>query len=136
MKKAAKKPTFENLHDWRKRVKDLCYQARLLRNLWSREVKTLAKESNKLGDYLGDDHDFAEMIEYIKANPGCCRSEDERNALLALIKRRREELQAAAWPLGRRIYSESPGDFIDRVESYWDAFEQSQRLQDELRRAA
>ncbi len=121
MKKARKKPTDENLHDWRKRVKDLCYQMRMLRNLWPKQIKHYAKETKKLSDYLGDDHDLAELTAYVKATPDCCAGKEEQEALLALIAKKRHKLMRKTWPLAERIYAENPGDFIDRIADYHDA---------------
>ena len=49
---ACRHPTVENLHEWRKRVKDLWYQSRLLKKLWPGEMGELSDELEKLGDYL------------------------------------------------------------------------------------
>jgi hypothetical protein len=38
------------------------------------------------------------------------------------IAHRRSVLQAEARPIGARIYSEKPGRFSSRIESYWDAW--------------
>src|ERR1700694_1508152 len=52
----------ENLHEWRKRVKDVGYHLRLLEPLSPQIVGKLAREAEQLADILGDDHDLA-MLE-------------------------------------------------------------------------
>ena len=47
------------LHEWRKRVKDLWYQQRLLRDTWSPVLRAYADQADELGEALGDDHDLA-----------------------------------------------------------------------------
>lgn len=42
--------------------------------------------------------------------------------VVELIDRRRADLQAAARPLGSRIYPEKPRAFSRRIESYWAAW--------------
>jgi hypothetical protein len=42
--------------------------------------------------------------------------------LLALVDRRRDELQQQASSLGRRIYQDSPSSFADRFRGYWKAW--------------
>ena len=48
-----------DLHDWRKRVKDLWYHERLLAPTCGPTVRGHAKELDRLSDLLGDDHDLA-----------------------------------------------------------------------------
>ena len=45
-------------HEWRKRVKDLGYQIQILRDLWPPVLEELRKDLKKLGDLLGEEHDF------------------------------------------------------------------------------
>ena len=51
-------PDVEELHEWRKRVKDLWYHGLLLRNAWAPVVETQAEEAHRLSEILGDDHDL------------------------------------------------------------------------------
>ena len=95
----AKPATDENLHEWRKRVKDLWYQARLL------SLKPLARDAKKLSKLLGDDHDLAVLsAELPKSDP-----------LQALISDRRAELRKQARKRGKRLYEDSPKAFRKRV---------------------
>ncbi len=52
MARAQAEPSVENFHEWRKRVKDLWYQMRLLESVWPAMLKSLANELEKLADYL------------------------------------------------------------------------------------
>lgn len=56
--------------------------------------------------------------------------ENTLETLTALIDRRREKLQSAAILLGRRIYTEKPGKFVNRLSNYW------QIWQEEIRQTA
>jgi CHAD domain-containing protein len=98
-KAAAKPATTENLHEWRKRVKDLWYQARLL------GIKRLAKDAKALSKPLGDDHDLAVLAAELP--PG--------DPLQPLIAERRAALQKRARKLGARLYEDSPKAFRKRV---------------------
>jgi CHAD domain-containing protein len=98
-KAAAKPATTENLHAWRKRVKDLWYQARLLGN------KRLARDAKALSKLLGSDHDLAVLSAELAAG----------DPLQPLIAERRAELQKAARKLGARVYEDSPKAFRKRV---------------------
>jgi CHAD domain-containing protein len=113
-------PTVENLHAWRKRVKDLWYQVRLLKKIWPAELSELADELEKLGDYLSDDHDLALLREaaakHAKEQKDCG---PEVETFMALIDERRAELQMSARLLGGRIYAEKPATLVSRLQTYW-----------------
>jgi CHAD domain-containing protein len=100
-----------NLHDWRKRAKDLWYQQRLLRDAWPEVLKAQADAADQLTKLLGDDHDLAQLAEHLPDEP----------AVLEAITELRAELQAGAWQLGRRLYAEKPKAFGRRLARYLDA---------------
>jgi CHAD domain-containing protein len=113
-------PSTENLHEWRKRVKDLWHAAQILRPAAPKRMKKLAKEAHALADLLGHDHDLAVLRAHVDAHPEQFDDEDTRRALTALIDRRRRALQRRALKRGRRIYDRSPKRFVRRVEKGWD----------------
>src|SRR4051812_17111786 len=53
------KPGVETFHEWRKQVKHLLYQARVLKPLWETMMTALTTELKTLGDSLSEDHDLA-----------------------------------------------------------------------------
>ncbi|MBV9310796.1 MAG: CHAD domain-containing protein [Solirubrobacterales bacterium] len=117
-RKAQRDPTDENLHAWRKRVKDLWYQLRLLSDVGGPVVKGQAKEAHKLADLLGDDHDLGVLRESI-VNMDDVVADVE--GVLALLDHRRGQLQSEAFNLGQRLYAEKPGAFRRRMRRSWDA---------------
>jgi len=112
-------PTTANLHEWRKRVKYLRYQMRILNPLESVIVQALATDLDTLSDLLGLDHDLAELAVLVQSTPQLTSSKKKLKSLLVLIDRHRPELQAEAFALGARIYEEKPRVFVDRLEGYW-----------------
>jgi CHAD domain-containing protein len=117
-------PVPENFHEWRKRVKYLWYHTRILEPVWPDMLEELADQVHDLSDYLGDDHDLAELRRVIIDRPQNFGNERDLEMLVALIDRRRSELEAAARPLGERIYVEKPDEFVDRLASYWPIWRQ------------
>jgi CHAD domain-containing protein len=112
-------PTPENVHEWRKRVKDLWYDLRLLRDAWPALLGELANQAHDLSDLLGDHHDLTVLSDDLDH-----RSEIDRDrvaAMQALIEGRQEELLEAAVPIGERLYAESPKTFVARLRAYWRA---------------
>jgi CHAD domain-containing protein len=112
-------PTAPNLHEWRKRVKDLWYQLRLLRDAWPGVMTATADEAKALARVLGDDHDLATLARLLTedgeltAEPGA-----DRGRLLELVEQRRAELLEQARGLGRRLYAEPPKAFRRRLRAY------------------
>lgn len=120
---AYEEPVAENFHEWRKRVKYLWYHVRILQPIWPDLLEELADEIHDLSDYLGDDHDLAELRQSARAQTGAFADESEQQALLGLIDQRRAELETAAQPLGKHIYAEEPDAFTSRIEAYWQVWQ-------------
>ena len=116
-------PVPKNFHQWRKRVKYLWYHTRILKPLWPNVLAELADELHNLSDYLGDDHDLAELRQTVTAQAELVEDKRDLQVLVALIDRRRTELEAAARPLGERIYAEKAADFVDRFAAYWSVWQ-------------
>jgi CHAD domain-containing protein len=118
---AVGEPSTENLHEWRKRAKDLWYAYRILRPSWPQAMGGLTDEADKLSDLLGDDHDLAVLAATARE-----RSHEldagALDELLAAVEARRAELQGDAIPLGHRLYAEKPGAFVARNEGWWRAW--------------
>ena len=123
--KVLSKPTVENLHEWRKRVKYLRYHLCILRPLWSEIMEEWVDRTHDLSDYLGEDRDLAVLKEFILSQPERFDRNDNLETFTALCDRRRAELQSAAILLGRRIYTEKPKHFISRLENYWQVWRSS-----------
>ena len=120
MARARTEPCVETYHQWRKRVKDLWYQVRLLKLIWPATAKNLADELERLADYLSDDHDLAILRQRVLQQSSKDRM--QQDALVALIEQRRNELEMEANRLGERIYVESPKAFVHRFGVYWRAW--------------
>ncbi len=127
MASAQAKPTVEELHEWRKRVKYLWYATRILRPLWSEPLQTIADEIHDLSDYLGDYHDLSVLR--IRLEEGDLLAQDEAAgaAILAVIDQERRRLRDNAFILGTRVYSENPDQFVNRFGAYWQAWKEECR---------
>jgi CHAD domain-containing protein len=108
-----------NLHEWRKRVKDLWYQLRLIREADRELIGSLSDHAHGLSDHLGDDHDLALLREEGLRRSDVFGEAGDQRVLFELIDQRRGELQFAALTLGKRIYDEKPKKFRKRLESRW-----------------
>jgi CHAD domain-containing protein len=112
-------PADEAVHQWRKHVKDLWYDLRLLRPVWPAGLKGAIAAADELADLLGDHHDLAVLIEDVSARASGGPGDD---TLIVLARRRQRELLEQALPLGKRLYAEKPKRFADRLAAYWEAW--------------
>jgi CHAD domain-containing protein len=118
-REAAADPSVAKLHEWRKQVKYLRYQFEVLRPLWPERMEELATEADRMGDLLGDDHDLAVLRQLLTRDPQPIAGDGEREALLALIDRRRAELGQEVLLLGERFFQDRPRELVRRLKGYW-----------------
>jgi CHAD domain-containing protein len=104
-----------NLHELRKRVKDLTYQLRLIREADKPMIGAVADHAHDLSDHLGDDHDLALLREEAQRRRDAFASPADQRHLLQQIDQRRGELQFAAISLCERIYADKPKKFTARL---------------------
>jgi CHAD domain-containing protein len=112
-------PSLEDWHEWRKRVKDLWYQERLLAPICGPAIRGQAKDAHRLADLLGDDHDLGVLRQTLTRDHIAVAVDLE--AVVALIDHRREELQTEAIRIGERVYAEKPKAFRRRMRRSWSA---------------
>lgn len=112
-------PTPENLHDWRKRVKELGYQLGLFCPMWPEQLEAAQRELKALGQYLGDDHDLFMLTQAVQDRCPAKESRGELELLCGLIAQRQDELRRQALALGARFYAEKPSIFSLRLSNYW-----------------
>jgi CHAD domain-containing protein len=112
-------PSPRNLHEWRKRAKDLWYQVSLLRPAWRPKMVELATQLEALSDYLGDDHDLVVLEQSAKEGHRHDGNAGELKAFCELIAQRHREWRAAALAIGERLYAEKTSTFCNRLAEYW-----------------
>lgn len=111
----------EHFHQWRKRVKDLGHQLRLLCPARPHKLHACTKDLDKLGELLGDDHDLFMLEQFVAGKFGPAPG---AKVFRKLISARREELRSAALKLGRRFYPQKPGRFARRIGRDWKKWRQ------------
>ena len=115
MSRALADPSTENVHRWRKRVKDHWYQLRILRQAWPGPLGETVAAAHELTELLGDHHDLAVLAADLRTRTGL----GDTAPFEAAIERRQSELLDAAVAIGRRLYAEKPKAFRRRLERYW-----------------
>lgn len=115
MKLVRKEATADDIHAWRKRVKDLWYQLRLLQEAWPEPLRATAGQAHALAELLGEHHDLALLAMDLSSRWGVSGKEKFETA----IGHRQQELLDEALTIGARLYAEKPKAFSQRLEAYW-----------------
>lgn len=128
MRRARRRRGIAEMHQWRKRVKDLRHAAEALERLPAdaREAKKptakhdrlgcLARDADRLGEALGEEHDLALLAERVRAEDEIFRGDSaSRKALLRIIARRRKRLRRRAFKAGAKLYGRKPRRLLKRL---------------------
>lgn len=115
-------PSFERFHEWRKRVKYLWNQVHVLETLVPRMMTPLSESLERIADLVGDSTDLAELALWVRDDESAAPDPRTRQLLLDVIATRRAALRALARPVADEVWSERPGDFVDRLATYWTAW--------------
>ncbi len=134
--RAQKCPRPENYHEWRKRVKDHWYHARLLENLWNDIVQAYEKSLDDIQAWLGDDHNLVLLRAKIVAEADTYGNDQELSPLLKLVDKYQKDLRAASVSLGRRIYEAKSRHVVRRMRQLWDEWQVQPQSLEELRKGA
>lgn len=114
MEPALADPAAEAIHDWRKRVKDHWYQARLLAPIWPEAMAPHVAAADRLGETLGDHHDLAVLtgiLASLKTKPA--------RTVAALARKEQKTLLLAARIDARRLFADSAPCLTDRWRQWW-----------------
>lgn len=103
------------IHDWRKRVKDHWYQARLFAPCWPDLMKPLVDSADRLGQALGDHHDLTIFALHVAALPDQITPAPARRMLNSKITRARARIEAASFPFAAQLFAGDP----DKMAELW-----------------
>lgn len=101
----------EDLHEWRKRVKDHWYHVRLLEDLWTEAMKGYEHALKTLEDLLGETLNLWMLHDQLPPTHA---------AFAGTVERERKELLDRAIKVGEHVYSEKPRRLVKRVRCLWD----------------
>jgi CHAD domain-containing protein len=118
--RALKKRSAKCMHTWRREVKQLWYQLRLLTPLNPIVLEEIAADAKMLGRLLGRDHDYAFLLQRFEGEQFDTALGNECSDLEKLVRKRRQRLERNALELGRRFYAEPPKAFAKRISVFID----------------
>ena len=113
-------PEPENFHAWRKRVKDLWYELRILQPLNRTVLEEMAHDAEVLGELLGSEHDLQFLRARLEKETGDEALVGEVCKIQKLISKRCKRLRRDALELGRRFYAEPSKAFAKRISIFAD----------------
>ncbi len=119
MHRAYTAPAEQDFHEWRKQVKYLAAQVRLLRPLRPKKLKDLGQTLDRMADLLGEEHDLSVLQSRLEEPSKAWASAHELQVIGGIIEAHRLELQEEALELGQRVYAEKPEPFGRRFRRYW-----------------
>ena len=112
-------PSAHAIHEWRKRVKDGWYQARLLTPIRPAVLDPLAEQAGLLGEDLGDHHDLAVLAEHLTGLPDGARTPEAWAGVLARIRTAQDRLETRAFAAGAILLAEKPKAMARRWSGWW-----------------
>jgi CHAD domain-containing protein len=110
-RETVRNPSLEGLHEWRIRTKQLCYQARLFREVWPHSLDDFVQELAALERTLGSDHDLAVLRQNLNKRAEILKRPRQLASLAKVINQRRLELIETALVLGDRLFGKRAADF-------------------------
>jgi CHAD domain-containing protein len=105
-------------HEWRKAVKAFGYHCRLLRGAWPKLAKPFAKEAERLGDLLGDEHDLTILRDFI-AEGAMAQPATVDPRPVQLVTRERLACRRRAHEVSERLFAEKPRAYVKRLARWW-----------------
>ncbi len=112
-------PTDENLHEMRKRIKTLMYLVRLIKDVSPDFFNGYYKGLKSASLALGDDHNMAELTDYIDAMNDELVPVEEKQKIEVYISSQRQQIQLEVWPEIAKLYTGQAAEFSKRVKAYW-----------------
>jgi CHAD domain-containing protein len=117
---ARARPTPERLHDWRKQVKALSYELRIIGRAVPELTTTLIPKAEKLGDLLGEVHDLDGFRATAERHPDWFGRPADGRSVLSLVEERRAELEREALALAGSVFAGRARDVRALVETGWE----------------
>ena len=112
-------PTDENLHEMRKRIKTLMYLVKLIKDVSPEFFNGYFKGLKSASLALGEDHNMAELNDYIDTLDEKLVSAEEKLEIESYISSQRQQIQLEVWPEIAKLYTGQAGEFSKRVKAYW-----------------
>jgi CHAD domain-containing protein len=116
---ARERPSPQRFHDWRKQVKALSYELRIIAAAVPELTTTLIPKVERLGEILGQVHDLDCVKATAALHPRWFGRAADGEAVLAAVDARREELEQEALTLAATVFAGRARDVRSLVKTGW-----------------
>ena len=109
-----------DFHEWRKTLKTLWYELRLVgggTSAIARDIRALESAET----WLGDDHNLVVLCGHLSRDTSVCRSPLDVQRLRCVTETSQRGLRRKALARTRLIFASRPRDYVRRVERAWNA---------------
>ena len=117
---ARARPSPERFHDWRKQVKALSYELRIIGGAVPELTTTLIPKVEKLGEVLGEVHDLDCLKATALRHPRWFGRAADGESVLSAVEERRAELETEALRLAGSVFAGRARDVRALVETGWE----------------
>ncbi len=119
--------TDEAFHEWRKTVQQHWRHMALVLRAWPDVFTARVYAARALSQILGDDHDLAVLVSYVKTMPAERLSVVHAGEIERQARARQTELRQGAEPRGRILFAEGARGLARRTGLLWEAAEEIDR---------
>jgi CHAD domain-containing protein len=124
-------PTPERFHDWRKQVKVLSNELKIVGRAVPELATRYLDKVEKLGEILGEVHDLDCAAATTARHPRWFGSEADCEAVRGLVAEHRVVLEREAFALAAAVFAGRPRDVRELVETGWKIWRQGEPKADE-----
>jgi len=117
----------EAFHEWRKQVKYLYYQLRMLESISPRRLEMRVGRLRKLEDRLGKDHDLAVLEKLLCDGRQQYGGKRAVKRVVSCLVRQSRKLRRESEALGKELFREKPRKFADRLGKHWSLWRNTDR---------
>jgi CHAD domain-containing protein len=121
---ARARPSPDRFHEWRKQVKALAYELRIIGGAVPELETTLRPKIEKLGELLGEIHDLDSFRAAAQRHPDWFERPADGASVLAALEERRAELESEALALAASVFAGRTRDVRALVETGWQIWRQ------------
>jgi CHAD domain-containing protein len=115
-------PTSDRFHDWRKQVKLLSNELRIVGRAVPELATRYLDKVEKLGEILGQIHDLDCAAATTEKHPRWFGSDADCEAVRGLVAEHRVVLEREAFALAAGVFAGRPRDVRELVETGWESW--------------
>ena len=130
LQKSLESGEVKDFHEWRKRAKYLRYQIDILNRLWPQVFTVYEDELHDITDFTGTVNDIQNLQITVQNLDEPFSSRDEKMLFDAITRKHEKSMKKHALLKGRKFYVDSPSDFCDRMEVYWNTHQEEMGHED------